>query len=98
MTVKKPISIPVLTNIIIPSMQQQAEQLAGLGNAVSAVAQVLDAMLLLEEADNCSGCADLPPALASGYVKGGLYAALDILGGEVSRQGECLREQLREVM
>ena len=88
----------ILDGAIVQAMQHQAEQMSGLGNAISAVAQVLDAIQLIDEAGSCQDCVEMPPSLTSGYVKGGLYAALDILGGEVSRHGECLREQLREVM
>lgn len=91
-------SNPTLTNILLHSMQRQAEQLTALGNGISAVAQVLEALHLIDEVGECRTCPNLPPALSSGYVIGGLTCALDALGGEVSRLGECLGEQLKEVV
>lgn len=76
--------------------EREIERVGDLGYAVSALAQVLEAMHELEEIGDCQQCPCLPQQLRSGYVRGGVVAALDALGGDVSQAGEHLAQLLRQ--
>lgn len=65
------------------------DRLKSLGNAISAIAQVADAMHTIKEmGDGLGCCVNLPSGLTSGYVMSGLLVGLDELGSSVSDLGD----------
>jgi hypothetical protein len=59
-----------------------------MGIAISAIATVLDAGLLLREKEPCDHCDEYHRSLTSGATIGGLHVALDELGDLVFNQAD----------
>ena len=85
-------SKPIIADhIVTGSLLYDIDRLANLGNALSSVSMVMEAMQQIEGMQGCQSCDYLPQALTSGYVMGGLIAAVNELGSSVSSISERWR-------
>jgi len=78
------------------ALQRDLERLRQMGIAISAIATVLEAGLVLREKDPCDHCDDYHRTLTSGSTIGGLHVALDELGDLVFNQADEADSVLRQ--